>query len=99
MGFRTVVSMTSTLSTSTAPTLDDLAHFIAADGIRQHEADIASLVVRLRSLGYDGSLTDLLADRGAAPIARERSFGILVGELARGPARSGTRAAACNPAA
>ena len=74
--------------TVTDPYLDDLAHLIATNGIGLYGSDIARLVVRLRSQGHGGSLTDLLADHSASPIARERAFGTLVGQLARGPARS-----------
>jgi hypothetical protein len=73
-------------TTSTDPYLHDLAHLIAANGIGQYETDIARLVVRLRSVGLDSSLVHLLADHGAPAVARERAFGILVGQLARGPA-------------
>ncbi|MBI5089151.1 MAG: hypothetical protein HZB15_09920 [Actinobacteria bacterium] len=77
-----------TISTSTDPYLHDLTHLIAAHGIAAYESDVARFVVRQRSLGHDGSLTDLLADRDASAIARERAFGTLVGQLARGPART-----------
>ena len=73
---------------NTDPYLHDLAHLIAANGIGQYESDIARLVVRLRSHGHSGSFTDLLADRSASAIVRERAFGALVGQLARGPAHS-----------
>ncbi len=81
---RTAVST----DTSTNIGLDDLAHLIATNGIGTYESDIARLVVRLRSQGHGGSLAELLGDHSAAPIARERAFGTLVGQLARGPARS-----------
>lgn len=70
----------------TDPYLDQLAHLIERNGIVQYESDIARLVVRLRSVGQTGSLVELLGDHSAAPIARERAFGTLVGQLARGPA-------------
>jgi hypothetical protein len=79
----------TTSAAATDPSLHDLAHLIADHGIHQYESDVARLVVRLRSQGHGGSLTDLLADRSAAAIIRERAFGTLVGQLARGPARSG----------
>jgi hypothetical protein len=68
------------------PYLDQLAHLIAENGISQYESDIARLVVRLRSVGHTGSMVDLLGDHSAAPVARERAFGTLIGQLARGPA-------------
>jgi hypothetical protein len=71
----------------TDPYLDGLAHLIALNGIAKYESDIARLVARLRSQGHDGSLTALLGDTGAASIVRERAFGAVVGQLARGPAR------------
>lgn len=70
------------------PYLDQLAHLIALNGITVYESDIARLAVRLRSLGHTDSLVDLLADHAASPIARERAFGNLVGQLARGPAHA-----------
>jgi hypothetical protein len=88
-----MTTMTSTnrtnnrTGTSSDPYLDDLAHLIATNGIGMYESDIARLVVRLRSHGHAGSLTELLSDHAASPIARERAFGMLVGQLARGPAR------------
>lgn len=83
--------MTMTHAHRSDPYLDHLAHLIAVNGIVQYESDIARLVVRLRSLGHTGSLVDLLGDHQAAPIARERAFGVLVGQLARGPATTGHR--------
>ncbi len=80
-------SIRPSTQTGTDPYLHDLAHLIAVNGIGTYESDIARLVVRLRSQGHGGTLTDLLADHGASPIARERAFGTLVGQLARGPAR------------
>lgn len=70
------------------PYLNDLAHLIATNGIGTYESDIARLGVRLRSQGHGGALAELLVDHSAPPIARERAFGVLVGQLARGPARS-----------
>lgn len=83
--------MTSTLNSNvnsihSDPYLDSLAHLIAMNGIAQYESDIARLVVRLRSQGFSGALTTLLGDHSAAGIVRERAFGVLVGQLARGPA-------------
>jgi hypothetical protein len=75
-----------TLPAHTGPSLDDLAHLIATNGIERYESDIARLVVRLRADGVDLVLTDLLADPSAPGIARERAYGVLVGQLARGPA-------------
>jgi hypothetical protein len=67
--------------------LDQLAHLIATNGITQYESDIARLGVRLQSQGHGGPVVDLLIDHDASAIARERAFGIAVGQLARGPAQ------------
>jgi hypothetical protein len=79
--------MTTVTPLHTDPYLDSLSHLIALNGISQYESDIARLVVHLRSQGIDGPLTALLGDHGAAAIVRERAFGVVVGQLARGPAR------------
>lgn len=80
--------MTTTTTTTTGQDhyLDDLAHLIARDGIGGFESDIARVVVRLRSTGHGGTITDLLADRHQPSAARERAFGILVGRLTIVPA-------------
>ncbi len=79
--------MTSTTTTTGQDQyLDDLAHLIARDGIGGFESDVARLVVRLRSAGHGGTITDVLADRDESSAARERAFGMLVGQLARSPA-------------
>jgi hypothetical protein len=81
--------MTNTVNTiHSDPYLDSLSHLIALNGIAQYESDIARLVVRLRSQGHTGPLTTLLGDHSAPAIVRERAFGELVGQLARGPART-----------
>ena len=77
------------------PYLDQLAHLVAEHGITSFESDIARLVVRLRAAGLRCSLVDLLADRHAAPVARERALGTLLTLLTDGIAR----AAASSPAA
>jgi hypothetical protein len=61
--------------------LNDLAFLIAEHGITGFESDIARLVVRLRSGGHVGPLTDLLLDKSASPPARERALGKLIGVL------------------
>jgi hypothetical protein len=75
------------MTTQLDPTLDRLAHEIAANGISNYESDIAGVVTRLRQVGQTGSLISVLADRAAPSIVRERAFGTLVGQLARGPAQ------------
>ena len=91
--------MTSAATPRTDPYLHDLAHLVAANGIEQYESDVARLVVRLRSLGQGGTLTELLGDRTAPSVARERAFGVLIGRLARGPARPAARVGAAPEAA
>ncbi len=54
---------------------------IADHGIGSFESDIARLVVRLRAAGLRCSTVDLLADKHAPGVARERAFGLLVGLL------------------
>jgi hypothetical protein len=68
-------------TTSHEPYLDQLAHLIAEHGVHAFEGDIARLVVRLRAAGHHSPLIGLLADRHAAPVARQRAFGHLVGLL------------------
>ncbi|TPW14625.1 MAG: hypothetical protein FD127_1295 [Acidimicrobiaceae bacterium] len=63
--------------------LDDLAHLIARNGIGAFESDIARLVVRLRAAGIGGPCTDVLGDRHAAAVVRERAFGHLIGRVVR----------------
>lgn len=65
------------------PYLDQLAHLIDAYGITAFEGDIARLVVRLRAAGHCSPVVDVLADRTAAPVVRERAFGEAVGLLRR----------------
>ncbi|MCX6521761.1 MAG: hypothetical protein NTZ21_13965 [Actinobacteria bacterium] len=69
----------STLATD--PYLDQLAHLIADHGIGSFESDISRLVVRLRAAGLRCPTVDLLADKRAPGVARERAFGMLVGLL------------------
>jgi hypothetical protein len=83
-----VIDMTHRTEVHTDHYLDQLAHLIARNGINLYESDISRLVVRLHSVGHAGPMVDLLADQTATPIARERAFGILVGQLARGPANT-----------
>jgi hypothetical protein len=66
---------------ATDPYLDQLAHLIAAHGIGAFETDISRLVVRLRAAGLRCPTVDLLADKHAPGVARERAFGLLVGLL------------------
>ncbi len=63
------------------PYLDQLAHLIADHGIGAFESDIARLVVRLRVDGHGGPLLTVLADKQAAPVARERALGQLLSQL------------------
>jgi hypothetical protein len=71
------------VSGATEPYLDQLAHLVAEHGITEFEGDIARLVVRLRAAGLRCPTVDLLADKHASPIARERAFGVLLGLLMR----------------
>jgi hypothetical protein len=66
---------------ATDPYLDQLAHLIAEHGIGVFETDITRLVVRLRAAGFGCPTVDLLADKRAPGIVRERAFGLLVGLL------------------
>jgi hypothetical protein len=83
---------------ATDPYLDQLAHLIAEHGIGSFESDIARLVVRLRAAGLRCSTVDLLADKHAPGVARERAFGLLLG-LLLDPARTVTTSAALHRAA
>ena len=69
------------MSPSSDPYLDHLAHLIADHGIGSFETDISRLVVRLRAAGFRCPTVDLLADKHAPGVARERAFGLLLGLL------------------
>jgi hypothetical protein len=80
----------SLVSTSTAilsaagardPYLRQLVHLVADHGITAFEGDVARLAVRLRARGITSPLVTLLADHGAAPVARERALGELLCRL------------------
>jgi hypothetical protein len=75
------------------PYLDQLAHLVAEHGIAAFESDIARLVVRLRAAGHHGPMVDLLSDKHARAIARERAFGVLVARLVDDAARAHAPAA------
>lgn len=79
-------------SGATEPYLDQLAHLVAEHGIAEFESDIARLVVRLRAAGFRCPTVDLLADKHAPSIARERAFGVLVALLVDDVARHHTGA-------
>jgi hypothetical protein len=93
LGFRTVNRMTSavTSAVTSAATfdsyLDNLGFLIARGGIAGFESDISRLVVHLRATGLCGPLTDVLDDRHAPAVARERAFGRLMVQLADAPAQ------------
>jgi hypothetical protein len=61
---------------------DALAHDIAAHGIDQLDGDVARFVALARSTDASPQLIDLLLDRAATSIARERAFGRLAAQLA-----------------
>jgi hypothetical protein len=62
---------------SLASTLDELAWAIEADGIERHEPAVARVVAALRTAGADLTWVDVVADRSAPAVARERAFGRL----------------------
>ncbi len=53
----------------------DLAAAIARDGIGAHEDAVARLVAASRARDRAPTLTSVLLDRAAPPVARERAFG------------------------
>lgn len=69
------------------PYLDRLAHLVAAHGIETFEGDIARLAVRLRAAGHCGTVVDLIVDRSAPAVVRERALGQALGLLTRPAAR------------
>lgn len=73
------------------PYLDQLAHLVADHGLAPFEGDIARLVVRLHAAGHTGPAVDVLADRAAPTVARERALGVALGLLATRPTRSERR--------
>lgn len=82
------------MSPSHDPYLDQLAHLIAEHGVHAFEGDVARLVVRLRAAGHHSPAIGLLADHRAAPVARQRAFGHVVGLLLDDHAR--TAATTCS---
>ncbi|MFN8023562.1 MAG: hypothetical protein U0Q03_18680 [Acidimicrobiales bacterium] len=69
------------------PYLDQLAHLVAEHGLAPFEGDVARLVVRLHAAGHTGPAVDVLADRNAPTVARERALGVALALLATAPAR------------
>ncbi len=73
--------------------LDDIAYLIANDGITAHEFAVDETVARFARAGLRPTLIALLADKNAAPVARERAFGTLAVDYARSPSTARARAA------
>lgn len=63
--------------------LDELAHQIVADGVAAHDDDLFRIAQQLMVRGWGGTIANLLTDRRAPAIARQRAFGIAAGRLAR----------------
>jgi len=79
------------LMNAASPLLHDLdrsAYSIAEQGIGVHETVVDRLVTAARRHRLTAGLVDLLADRAAPPIARERAYGMLAAELAAASTRS-----------
>jgi len=54
-----------------------LGEAIAADGLAGHEAEVAAVVARARRGRAALTATDVLADRSAATVVRERAFAVV----------------------
>ncbi len=66
------------MSRPTTDHLTALAEGVVADGFAPHQAAVAELVARARSLGVCPVLTDVVADPSAPRPARERALGRVV---------------------
>jgi hypothetical protein len=79
----------------TSSVIDGLAHRIAADGVAAHVAEVVELASTADACAAPGAALQVLLDGTAAPVARQRAFGIVTRAMAAadgapvGPARTG----------
>ena len=60
---------------------DELAWTVAADGPTAHEGELARLATRARAVGVAGVAVQIVADRTAPPVVRQRAMANVVAAL------------------
>ena len=59
-----------------------LGEAIAADGMGRHEVEVAAVAARARRTRVAPAATDVMVDRSAAGVLRERAYGVVCVALA-----------------